>query len=1048
MSLKKFIVYNSSAGSGKTFTLVKEYLQIALADPSRFRHILGITFTNKAAGEMKERVITYLRFLLPDHPDDGNPAQKVLLPIIVKETGISVDILRKNAAQVLSNILHNYADFAISTIDSFMHRVIRSFAHDLRLPASFEVEMNYEQITAEAIDMLISKAGTDKDLTRLLVSYAESRITTEEGWDITANIQKLAEELFEEEGHRKIQLLKELAPAHFIDLWEKIFLATRNFEKRVKEQAEVVIRLLSGNNISPEVLYQGNRGIFSYFNRFTAGNFEKLEPGSYVIATFDDGKWTSGKAKQADKDAIDSVAPQIETIYRKIQDIIEKESADYRLYQVFLPMVYPLAMLNEIDRNVNELKKQENIVLISEFNSRIAEVVRSEPVPFIYEKTGEKYHHYMIDEFQDTSVMQWFNLLPLVENALAGGNRCLVVGDSKQAIYRFRNGDADQFVRLPDIPGEKDHITASRELALRRNYVGLSLNTNYRSAKAIVDFNNELFRFAADLVIPEHFRHYYKEVEQKLGSSDTGGYVSVEMIEREEELSYDDATTARIFEIVKECMANGFGYSDIAILCNSNNDGARIASDILIQGLPVVTAQSLLLGTSRDVAFIAGLIIALQYPRDAVVLSSLSKYMSESPLFADTEALRSVSRIDSLGVLAQIIQNAGFKFVPGQYPSRNVYETGEELVRLFGFHQKADAFIQFFLDKLLEFTLKTPGNTDFQTWWRDEGSVSSIVVPEGMDAVRIMTIHKSKGLEFPVVILPKMRDLRSPSTKNRLWLTPPDGKIPLPVIIADNNKKLLDTCFADSYTVEHDKSLIDRLNKYYVAFTRATERMYILSEIPSEKAEDEKLQVILKKYLTHKELWNDGELRFAFGSPLPKSGSATHKNADAKVLEEFISVPWLGRIRVRHSGDGRRSKAIEKGILIHEILSNITDPSQIEREIDTCIAEGRITSVNVDEIRDYVHRVLEMPELSGLFDGSWRQIAEQDIILPGGSIYRPDRVFIKGKFVAVVDFKTGKQRDKDITQITEYKSTLSLMGYDVLMAALLYIGEDLELVGV
>ena len=440
-----FVVYRSSAGSGKTFTLVKEYLKLLLENPLQFRHILAITFTNKAANEMKERVIRALTAFSALEEPTVSKADRTLLEKLEEETGMTEDEIVNRSRTALSLILHRYSEFAIGTIDSFSHRVIRTFAHDFRLPVRFDVETESDVLISTAVDMVLQRAGEDQELTRLLVSFLETRLEEEEGWDIEGIFTKFARNLINEEGLAHIEGLRNISLAQFQVIADELRRSILEFEQQVASEAKAADRLISERGISLGAFFYGRSGIGKYFSDL-ANRRMKVEPNSHVRKTIEEDKWTSGKASPVEIQKIKEISGTLTRHFERLMVLWNTRGGEYRLLKLISGTIYTLAVLNEIGQTLRQFKEQNNLVHISEFNSRIASVVMNEPVPFIYERMGEQYHNLLIDEFQDTSVLQWMNFVPLFENSLASGHFNMVVGDGKQAIYRWRGGDIDQFI--------------------------------------------------------------------------------------------------------------------------------------------------------------------------------------------------------------------------------------------------------------------------------------------------------------------------------------------------------------------------------------------------------------------------------------------------------------------------------------------------------------------------------------------------------------------------------------------------------------------------
>ncbi|NQX97301.1 MAG: UvrD-helicase domain-containing protein, partial [Flavobacteriales bacterium] len=451
--MNNFVTYNSSAGSGKTYTLVKEYLKIALETKSstQYKHILAVTFTNKAAAEMKARVIEALKALSADEALEGTP-KFLQLDLLKPKTdgglGIDANEINERSKKVLKSILHNYNDFGISTIDKFTHKIIRTFAHDLQLPLNFDIELDDREVLGAAIDMLIAEVGNNEKLTKLLLEYTSKKAEAEESWHIEKDLFEFSRNLLKEDGELYLEKIRKLTIKDFDAIKTQLYKQTKEFEQTVKQLGTDGLDLIQSKGVESASF---SRSFFVNYWKDLA-TLKKFEPTATTLKIIaGDANWYAAKVDDTQKQLIDSLQQEFITQFNNSREYIEKFESDYRVNKLIIKNLYNLAVLNEIEKTVLEFKKENNVLSISDFNKRIASIVESEPIPFIYERLGEKYNHYLIDEFQDTSIIQWHNLIPLVDNSLASGNFNMVVGDAKQAIYRFRGGEVEQIINLPQI---------------------------------------------------------------------------------------------------------------------------------------------------------------------------------------------------------------------------------------------------------------------------------------------------------------------------------------------------------------------------------------------------------------------------------------------------------------------------------------------------------------------------------------------------------------------------------------------------------------------
>ncbi|MEA3503587.1 MAG: UvrD-helicase domain-containing protein, partial [Bacteroidota bacterium] len=613
--MRNLKVYKSSAGSGKTTTLVKEFLFLVISNPDKYNRILAITFTNKAADEMKQRIIEYLEILAVFDPAKGEQQEKYhilkqIVDALEESDRLKIPEINRRAEKVLKRILHNYSEFAVSTIDSLMHRVIRSFAFDLRLPQNFEVVLESDDLVEKAVDLLLDDIGQDKEFGDFIIDFLEKRVDDDKAWRIDNLLIEFAGILHREDGIKYIRKLDDISLQRYIDMDKNLLKHINAFEKFLFDIGCEAVKLMK--DIPPKAFFRGTSGIYKYFERFYKKDFSQPAGNSYSYKFVYEDKYFASKLTADEKSAVENVAPDLVRFYKRIEEHRDKHEEKYYLYLLIRQNLFSLAVLQKIEKYLEDVKSENDLVHISEFNKRIAEVVK-QPVPFIYERLGEKYENYFIDEFQDTSVLQWNNLLPLVENGLANGNLSLIVGDGKQAIYRWRGGEVEQFSSLPEIydkSGVADPVGTGRALA--SNYDFKSLNDNYRSRENIVNFNNEFFSFVKKGYFSDDLKKVY--VEHKQNSKKNGGAVSVTFVEKEgvrEELHLN-ALITKIDDIVTQ----GYKHSDIAVLCRSNKEGVLISKKLLEVGIDVISAESLLLSSSPDLHFLMAVLSLLNNPDD------------------------------------------------------------------------------------------------------------------------------------------------------------------------------------------------------------------------------------------------------------------------------------------------------------------------------------------------------------------------------------------------------------------------------------------------
>ena len=1040
---KNFAVYRSSAGSGKTFTLVKEYLKLVLSvsDYYKFKSILAITFTNKAADEMKQRVVSALKELC----DDDNKNENKLLSSLNDELGLDKETISKRAEKILTAILHNYSDFSISTIDSFINKIIRSFANDLKIGFNFEVELNIDIILSNVVDMLINKAGSDENITKILIDFIETKADSEKSWSIENNLMEFSKNLFKEDTYYHIKNIKELSIDDFIKIKNILSSKTKEFETEIHKFGKSAIDLINSTNLDYKDFSNGEKGLPKYFDKLTKfdGDIDVLIPKSFAKAAIDDDKWYTAKTTTDIKSKIDSIKNELTIIYNQAQDFINKEKSDYVLFQLINQNIYELAVLNEIEKLVEDYKKQTNKIHISEFNKIISGIVLNEPAPFIFERIGTRYQHFLIDEFQDTSIMQWQNFLPLVENSLSTSNLNLIVGDGKQAIYRWRNGEVEQFSNLPNIFKPQSEVIAEKEIILKENFNLQVLDKNWRSKKEIIDFNNDFFTKSSEL-LENKYKSIYDDVSQKSKENNEGGYVSIDILESN---TYNENTLNIILKSIYECIEDGYKYCDIAILCRNNNKASLIARTLLENNINVVSSESLLISSSPEVCFVVSFMKFVLNQKNNITKAEIIEFLNDKKIIKlDT---------DDYSKSFKTIVNSEFVEFINFFNKNNIdinilellnlsiFDVTEKIIDTFGFNKIANTYLQFFLDLVHDYSIKFNNNiSDFLNWWENEKNKKSVIIPESIDAVRVMTIHKSKGLQFPIVLLP-FADWATNNLSDYTWLNIDKPDISkLNTVLISLNKKLEHTEFADVYKDEYNKTLLDELNVLYVAMTRPEERLYIFT---TKKHDNSRyIADIFKKYLTAKGDFNESQSHYEYGIKIKNLNSNIKNNSEPIKLKSFIYNDWRNRVLLRKNAPETWSdESFDKqklGILFHKAISKIESLDDIEIAVNSISSDIFLTEATKSKLIIDLNKLINSEDIKPYFEKGFLIKSEKEIIKNGKS-YRPDRVLIKEDSTIVIDFKTGKEDDKHLQQINQYADLLAELGYSNIEKVLIYLEE-------
>ncbi len=1041
-----FTVYRSSAGSGKTFTLVSEYLVIALSDPRRFRNILAITFTNKAAAEMKNRVLRYLTDLSVAPEAFNRNTREVLLPKLMTATGLSETEISRRAGEILSLILHNYSDFAITTIDSLMHKVVRTFTFDLRLSASFEVDLNRDKMLKDAVGILISQAGTDEKLTQVLLNFVREKASDDKSFNIENDILQLAKTSWELDGtEHHLEKLATLEIEDLQQLHKKITDWNIDFLKRLHKLASEAMQLMKREGINPADFFYGKNGIGGWFQKIASGKANDIRPGLSVLKTIDEDKWITSKC---DPDVRARIEPHLGTlrdIALAMRKQIDEGHPRYTLFHLFSRTFYPMILLNEVRKIMTEIKKQENVILISDFNRLISRVVESESVPFIYERLGVRFRNFMIDEFQDTSVLQWHNLIPLLENMLADGNYCMLVGDGKQAIYRWRNGEVAQFVALPEIYNKPNTLDYRiREEALVRNYKEEKLDTNYRSSEVVVNFNNSLYALLAEQ-LDESNRKIYEGHWQNHHPSKQGGYVQIGFFEDNAD---DSATGDRISEFIGNLRTDGYRLKDIGLLCRSNRLATALAAHLLNLGIPVVSAESLLLDKNPVVEFLLATHRFLQNPGDHLSRAGIVRYLHLKGMLGKMNLHEALSfTTASAAGFREMLTKHALNLSAAPLLKMAIYDRFEEIVRRMHLNDQADPYLVFFLDCVREYSQGSGRQEDdFEQWWEEKKTSATISIPEGIDAINVMTIHKSKGLEFPVVILPGDINLRS-NTMGMTWTEFDDPELPgLPSMLLPNTKDLQSTAFGDLYDIERNKSILDFVNLMYVATTRAAERLYLLLQPPPAKTEAIRTIESAVAALLEKEGTYRSEQNFYTYGHRSTQQPAGPEGLPVKPAAALVSASWQDRAVLsleypRSLIAAETQEKIAWGNLLHTAMSRIRTSKDAGSLVDQLAREGLVRGEIEEKLRRQLNAILQHSELAALLDKPGEVRTEASLLDAQGRSYRPDRVTIRQNAFTLLDYKTGHPQEEHKHQLLHYAALLTEMGYTLEQSALVYLDD-------
>lgn len=1040
-SLKKlssFSIYDAAAGSGKTFTLVKEYLKQILSAKSEdyFKHLLAITFTNKAVAEMKQRIVeTLVNF--SDEKSLEEPLPMMLK--IAEENGMNLQEIQNRSRKILKNLLHNYAAFSVETIDRFNHRLIRTFARDLKLATNFEVTLDTPELLAEAVDLLLSKAGENKEITKVLLDFALDKTDDDKSWDISRDIANAAKLLYNENDSDHVSILKQKTLEDFLEFKKQLIHKKKKLCEEIEIIASQTLQLIEESGLQ-----------HSDFTRETLPNhFLKLKEGNYnVYANKLQENLEEGKGLYKVKEdafivsTIDSLAPNLLYNYIEIKEKVNK----YSLYESILKNITPLSVINLVNHEIETIKEEKNILPISEFNSLINKEIKNQPAPFIYERLGEKYRHFFIDEFQDTSKLQWENLIPLIDNALSqqlepNSGSLLLVGDAKQSIYRWRGGLPEQFM---DLYGNVNPFQREKEVH--------PLETNYRSCTEIVNFNNDFFTFASSYFANESHGKLYKEGNKQKSNDKKEGYVKFEFIENQNKTEKEEAYSNLVLETIQNVKSKGFLESDICILTRRKADGIVLGSFLMEQGVPVISSETLLLQSSSLVQILVSSLQVCLYPNNdeakIILLDLLHDHLniSEERHTFFTKFLKI-----SEEKFTENLKEYSVDFIFAEMRSISLYEAFEYSIEKFKISDFADAYLFGFMDLVYEFEQQPQADKiSFLDHWETKKENASIPAGEGTNAVQLMTIHKAKGLEFPVVIFP-FADIQLYDAKfDKLWypLESEDFNFKEAQINYKSEVANYSEVGEKMYNDHRSQLELDNLNLLYVTLTRAVEKLFIFSEMPKESKNEipSSYNHLFMEFLKQKEMWNSDQMIYEFGKDLGKISKAKKIVVQMEPLY-LSSNPKVHGLKIVSSEEiyleTEAVAAISAGNLLHDTMAQIYSEVDAERVLIELNERAIIPKEAFENLNKTVHQIIQHSNLKKLFNGNDKVYNERSIITKAGMVLRPDRINISDENAAIiVDYKTGSQNIWHSDQLTDYANALEEMGFTVSEKILIYSNEN------
>lgn len=1030
-----FKVLHSSAGAGKTHALVKHYLLLALQDPdaSAYSHVLALTFTNKAAAEMRERVLAYLEALAGSGPLHGAKAD--VRDSIMHTADISAAELHRRAKAMLTHMLHHWSQVAISTIDAFTRRVVMPFTRDLQLDHELRMTTEEHYYRAKAVDLLLEEAGDEPALTEVLMTTCEQLLEDERSWRPDRPLLELSVQLTREHALEHLAALREMDSGKFLELYRSLRKKINAFRDDMRDRGAKACKALADAGLTEQDLANASRGFFSYLNKLR--NFkDSIELGKNVSKTLKDGKWHSSTASPSAIEALERLAPMLRSTIEEVEGMRDTDLRDHQLRVAILQDLLATATLNSIDQRLEGLKREEGVSFFSDLTRKVMAIVQSEPAPFLYERLGEKYQHFLIDEFQDTSLMQWHALLPLVENALATGGTVLLVGDAKQAIYRWRNGEARQFERFPKVFRKEMLVRGDAyESALKRAAVKIPpLASNHRSARSIIDFNNAVAG-KLKLELDDEGQQMYAAHEQ-LAVRAEEGYVEVSCYGKGAEGEMDPPW-AHLVQAVNDSLADGFHPGEIAVLVRTKAQGAKASEHLTAQGWEVVSPDGLTLGANLAACTVVRILAWLHQSTDENAAPAAQSIAALGSTAATVDPFSGGSGPHAFlrnWRAAHPLINARLSLVT------LVCRISEALQR----HPASDAFIMELVNETHAFA-KANGDDlpGFLLYWERTASARSVTGTPGLGAIQVMTVHKAKGLQFPVVIVPEAGKRSRGGHGERIWIRP-DPALGGPPSALVKKTAALTSLGVEELEEEERLSRLDELDVLYVALTRPELRLYV--SIAGEG--NDFLATALREHLA-----------------LGEGGTWTAGQRGARSQQHAGSLPGPAALELSAPApQGERELAIRReapaewdpanpdpfrshGRAIHAVLARVRTPQDLSEAIAMELAHEGLELTARQAIETQLALLLAKPELAPFFKEGLEVHTETTLLDAKGNAVRPDRIVREGDRLRILDIKTGQPAGHHHDQVRGYAALLHAVEGLPVEGYLLYMREG-ELVQV
>ena len=1076
--VRPLTVYKASAGSGKTFTLATEYISLLVENPMSYRTILAVTFTNKATEEMKMRILSQLYGIWKQLPDSDN-----YLKVVQKKTGLDTKVISERAGISLSNLLNNYNYFRVETIDTFFQSVMRNMARELDLTTNLRIGLNDVQVEELAVDQLIADLSTTDAMLQWILRYIMENISDDKSWNVIGQIKQFGRHIFSDAYKNVSRTLEEkLAEPGFFDQYTTRLRELRQSAvERMKQFADTFFDILESEGLTVDDFTYGKAGLCSFFIKLRQGQFDEGIEGKRVTDSVGNPpKWY--KKTHPRRELIHALADS--TLDSLLRQALEERPRQWRLYKsadLTLRHLSQLRLLSSIEQKVHELNQDANRFLLSDTQQLLHSLIGDSDSPFIFEKIGAQLEHVMIDEFQDTSTVQWQNFRVLLDEAMSHeGSKNLIVGDVKQSIYRWRAGD---WRLLNDIESQFN----DRQVETR------CLDTNYRSQRRIITFNNTFFKQAARLEYlslqeineaeANQLERAYADVVQQIPDQRADeGFVRIELLPTED---YQTQMFQRLKETVSELLAAGATQEQMAILVRTNAVIPLIAQYFMEQmpEVTIVSDEAFRLDASNAVCLLIHAMRLLVRPDDQLTKAAITKIYHCDVMqdyLGDNTQMLAETDLDALLPEAYINHFDDLRSLP-------LYDLVERLYTIFALERltSQSAYVCAFYDHLVNFVNENAADiTAFLTEW-EETLCAKTIQSDETSGIRIFSIHKSKGLEYEHVIVPFCDWQLEKQSGNILWCQPSEAPFDeLPIVPVDySQKQMLGTIFEADYRHEHLQNTVDNLNLLYVAFTRARNSLFVIGHRKASGTRslliEQSLPLVadaLQETDPNADIVLEGldddanPLRLTYGTlPYNNIVQNNHKVQSLKFkvqstnpfLQPYLPLPvairtFESKVSFRQSNRSRafiegddeeavhQQNYIQTGCVLHEVFSTIRTTADIPNALQRLQSEGVIYdgTLTPERITSILQKRLKDPRVADWFSDHWTLFNECSILsLEDGQVcqHRPDRVMTDGQQWIVVDFKFGSPKPEYHDQVRQYMNLLADMGHQNIRGYLWYV---------